>query len=43
MLKKELKRNTHISYGELGQYGIQYVVTLPTTGEKALYFVTLSI
>lgn len=36
MLKKEMIKNPDMTYGELGSYGVEDVMILKTTGEKAL-------
>jgi len=36
MLKKEMRKNPDMSYGELGQYGVVDIVVIETTKEKAL-------
>lgn len=36
MLKKEMRKNPNMTYAELGSYGVEDVMILKTTGEKAL-------
>jgi len=36
MLKKEMRNNPNMSYGELGHYGVVDIIEIESTKEKAL-------